>query len=117
MSEFTLFAWLSSWKLTRPYATPAWGTTPERPSSEFECGTHACARTIRAHVVVELREGREDASIGLPVEVSSIGSVADRSPGTPPVTWAETGGLLTPPPLHLNGECGFGGRHKAPSVA
>jgi hypothetical protein len=33
----------------------------ERPSSEFQCGPHASARSIRAHVVVELRERSQHA--------------------------------------------------------
>ena len=39
----------------------------------------ACARPFRAHVVVELRERGEDPFHQFPVDVSSIGSVADRN--------------------------------------
>ncbi len=48
-------------------------------AAEFECRPHAAARAIRTDVVVELRERGEHTSISFPVEVSSIGSVADRS--------------------------------------
>ena len=43
------------------------------PSAEFQCGAHTGARAVRAHVVVELREGRQ-----YPFHQLAGGRVVDR---------------------------------------
>ena len=50
----------------------------ERPAAKFERRAHAGARAVRAHVVIELREGSQDTFHQL-----SCGGVVDRLGGRP----------------------------------
>jgi predicted GIY-YIG superfamily endonuclease len=60
-------------------ATLALTRARRRPSVRVRVGAHSCARGIRAHIVVDCAKATSAPPSGFPVEVSSIGSVAERS--------------------------------------